>query len=82
MLAVVIQSLADNIGNGITAEAHARAAKNAADGDASGPTVLTEFTQHLGLRSLVQVFPWPDDGGTSRTAFKGGYAASCSGTTM
>lgn len=77
MLIIVIQALADDIGNRIATKAHARSAQNTTCGDSCGPTIFAEFTKLFSFRGLIQM---PTSGGTSRTAIKGRCAASSSCT--
>lgn len=79
MLIIVIQALADDIGNRIATKAHARSAQNTTYGDSCGPTIFAEFTKLFGFRGFIQML---SNGGTSRTAIKGRCAACCAGFTM
>lgn len=80
MLIIVIQALADDIGNRIATKAHARSAQNTTCGDSCGPTIFAEFTKLFGFRGFIQMLSSGASGGTSRTAIKGRCAASSSCT--
>lgn len=82
MLIIVIQALADDIGNRIATETDARPTKHTPGSDSCGPTILAEFTKLFGLRGFIQMLSSGASGGTSRTAIKGRCAACCAGFTM